>query len=67
MVFTALNLLVLLQDNNLLMLYTDLVHLCGLVVRVPGYRSRCPGFDFLRSSGSGTESTQPHEDNRGAT
>jgi hypothetical protein len=32
--------------------------LCGLVVRVPGYRSRDPGFDswhyqiFLRSSGS---------------
>jgi hypothetical protein len=26
----------------------------GLVVRVPGYRSRGPGFDFLRSSESGT-------------
>jgi hypothetical protein len=43
--------------------------LCGLVVRVPGYRSRGPGFnspvlpDFLRSSGSGTGSTQPREDN----
>jgi hypothetical protein len=23
-------------------------HLCGLVVRVPGYRSRDPGFDFQR-------------------
>jgi hypothetical protein len=38
--------------------------LCGLVVRVPGYRSRGPGAlpDFLRSSGSGTGSTQPRED-----
>jgi hypothetical protein len=40
--------------------------LCGLVVRVPGYRSRGPGSiptlpDFLRSSGSGTGSTQPRE------
>jgi hypothetical protein len=24
------------------------VHLCGLVVRVPGYRSRGPWFDFQR-------------------
>jgi hypothetical protein len=37
--------------------------LCDLLVRVPGYRSRGPGFDspalpdFLRSSGSGTGST----------
>jgi hypothetical protein len=31
--------------------------LCGLMVRVPGYRSIGP--DFLRSSGSGTGSTQP--------
>jgi hypothetical protein len=23
-------------------------HLCGLVVRVPGYRSSGPGFDFRR-------------------
>jgi hypothetical protein len=36
--------------------------LCGLVVRVPGYRF--PALpDFLRSSGSGTGSTQPREDN----
>jgi hypothetical protein len=37
----------------------------------PGYRSRGPGFDslpyILRSSGSGTGYTQPHEDNWGAT
>jgi hypothetical protein len=36
---------------------------CGLVVRVPGYRSKGPGFVSqcyqLRSSGSGTGSTQP--------
>jgi hypothetical protein len=38
--------------------------LCGLVVRVPGYRSRGIRFDSdsLRSSGSGTGSTQPRED-----
>jgi hypothetical protein len=47
--------------------------LCGLVVRVSGYRSRGPGFDspslpvFLRSSVSGTGSTQPRECNWGAT
>jgi hypothetical protein len=38
--------------------------LCGLVVRVPGYRSRGPRSipalpDLLRSSGSRTGSTQP--------
>jgi hypothetical protein len=42
--------------------------LCGLVGRVPGYRSGGPGSipalpDFLRSSDSGTESTQPREYN----
>jgi hypothetical protein len=44
----------------------------GLVVRVPGCRPRVPGFDsqryqFLRSSGSGTWSTQRREDKWGAT
>jgi hypothetical protein len=42
--------------------------LCGLVTRDPGYRSRGPVRfpalpDFLRSSGSGTGSTQPREYN----
>jgi hypothetical protein len=40
--------------------------LCGLVVRVSGYRDIGTGFDsrrsdFLISSGSGTGSTQPRE------
>jgi hypothetical protein len=42
--------------------------LCGLVVRVPGYRCGGPWFDSRalqekESSGSGTESTQPREYN----
>jgi hypothetical protein len=45
--------------------------LCGLVVRVPGYRSGGPSFDSRvlqeKSSGSGTGSTQPREYNRGVT
>jgi hypothetical protein len=41
--------------------------LCGLVVRVPGYRRKGPGFGFrcyhfFRSSGFVTGSTQPRED-----
>jgi hypothetical protein len=49
--------------------------LCGLVVRDPGYRLQIQRSrvrfqalpDFLRSSGSGTGSTQPREDTWGAT
>jgi hypothetical protein len=48
-------------EYNICNLYTGGDRLCGLVVRVPGYRSRGPG--FLRSSGSGTGSTQPRECN----
>jgi hypothetical protein len=38
------------------------------VVRVPGYRCRCPGFDSWRyqifwETMTGTGPTQPHEDN----
>jgi hypothetical protein len=46
-------------------------NLCGLVDRVPGYRSRGPGSipdaTKKKSSGSGTGSTQPREYNWGAT
>jgi hypothetical protein len=42
-------------------------HLCGLVVRVLGYRSgdpgSIPGITRKKSSVSGTGSTQPHEYN----
>jgi hypothetical protein len=44
--------------------------LYGLVIRIPGYISRGSGFDsrtalpgFLRSSGYGTDSTEPREYN----
>jgi hypothetical protein len=49
--------------------YIDVVidRLCGLVVRVLGYRSggpgSIPGTTRKKSSGSGTESTQPREYN----
>jgi hypothetical protein len=46
---------------------THFDRLCGLVVRVLGYRSGGPGFDYRhyqkKSSGSGTGFTQPREYN----
>jgi hypothetical protein len=60
--------------NRCLATYNTPTHcvLNSKVVRVPGYRSRDPGLipslpDFLRTSGSGTGSTQPRDYNWGAT
>jgi hypothetical protein len=49
-------------------IYIYIDRLCGLVVRVPGYRSGGPGLDSRalqgkKSCGSGTGSTQPREYN----
>jgi hypothetical protein len=33
---------------NKIKAYGDIDRLCGLVVKVPGYRSRGPGFNFRR-------------------
>jgi hypothetical protein len=44
--------------------------LCGLVLRVPGYRSGGPWFDsqaLQKSSGSGTGPTEPRDYNWEAT
>jgi hypothetical protein len=51
-----------------LSLVSTIDRLCGLVVIVPGYRSRGPGSipelpDFLRGSGAGTGPAQPRECN----
>jgi hypothetical protein len=56
------------MDQHLRTSTVFLDRFCGLVVRVPGYRFRDPGSipaltDFLRSSGSGTGSTQRREYN----
>jgi hypothetical protein len=47
-------------------IYIYIDRLCGLVVRVPGYRSGGPGSipgTTKKSSGSGMGSTQPREYN----
>jgi hypothetical protein len=65
------NLYIYTQKSRIMIPQND--RLCGLLVTVPGYRSRGPGSIsgttrfFVRSSGSGTGSTQPCEDNWGAT
>jgi hypothetical protein len=56
---------------DILHLVTHCDRLCGLVVRILGYRSGGPGSipstTRKKSSGSGTGSTQPREYNWGAT
>jgi hypothetical protein len=51
--------------------FINVDHLCGLVVRVLGYRSggpgSIPGTTRKKSSGSGMGSTQPCEHNWGGT
>jgi hypothetical protein len=37
-----------LYTNHCTAIDVNFPSLCGLVVRVPGYRSRCPGFDYRR-------------------
>jgi hypothetical protein len=60
-----------LYTRNVSPLCTPCTVLCGLVVRVLGYRSggpgSIPGTTRKKSSGSGTGCTQPREYNWGAT
>jgi hypothetical protein len=59
--------------RSFILLFTTFDRLCGLVVRVPGYRSGGLGFDSRalqeeeKSGGSGTRSSQPREYKWGAT
>jgi hypothetical protein len=60
------------QFRFLVLLWKLKDRLCGLVVRVLGYRSGGPGSipdttTKKKGSGFGTGSTQPREYNRGAT
>jgi hypothetical protein len=59
---------IILRLQELLNVITELIidHLCGLVVRVLGYRSGVPGSipgttKRKKNCGAGTESTQPRE------
>jgi hypothetical protein len=59
------------HHSNYIWFHTEFDRLCGLVVRVLGYRSGGPGSipstTRKKSNGSGTGSTQPREYNWGAT